>query len=261
MPLREPISFSPFAVTAMTTSSGHSLPSSNGSAKLSLPSAAVPACISTNPPKIERAADPEPCRATMLRSRGLRVTPSAVSAARTSAANPDAEDASPAPVGKLLRLTTRTRVSTPALCRSRSTHAEIFARSSSRRLPSSTSSSLRSVGASSTWVSVNSESSVIEIEPTAGTFKRASALPQYLTSAKFAPARAVARPLCLEVPIRLEPIDGRRYAQTRVAPPILQIALRLTTREIHVLLRHPQAVERHARLALRQHCARLRAPG
>src|SRR5262245_26453924 len=261
MPLREPISFSPFAVTAMTTSSGHSLLSSSGSAKLSLPSAAVPACISTKPPKIERAADPDPWRATMLRSRGESARPNAASAARTSAANPDAEDASPAPVGKLLRLTTRTRVSTPALRRKRSTHAEIFARSSSRRLPSSTSSSLRCADVSSTSVSVNNASSVIEIEPTAGTFRRASALPQYLTSAKFAPARAVARPLSSEVPIRLEPIDSRRNGQARIAPSILEILLRLTTREIHVLLRHPQTVERHARLALREHRYGLRAHG
>src|SRR5262245_6967185 len=252
MPLREPTSFSPLAVTAMTTSSGHSPLCSSGSAKLSLPSRAEPACISTKPPKIERAADPEPCRATMLRSRGPSVRPSAASAARTSAAKPDAEDASPAPVGKLLRLVTRTRVSTWALLRSRSTHAEIFARSSSRRLPSRTSSSLRRFGASSTSVSVNSASSVIEIEPTAGTFKRASALPQYLTSAKFAPARAAARPCCSEVVIRFEPVDGLRYAELGIAPSILQIPLRLATRKIHVLRRHPHAVERDARLALRQ---------
>ena len=119
MPLREPISFSPFAVTAITTSSGQSALASSGSAKLSLPSAAVPACISTKPPKIERAAEPDPCRATMLRSRGDNVSPNAASPARTSAANPDADDASPAPVGKLLRLATRARVSTAALRRSK----------------------------------------------------------------------------------------------------------------------------------------------
>src|SRR6185436_6355990 len=252
MPLREPISFSPLAVTAMTTSSGHASLSSSGSAKLSLPSGDDPACISTNPPKIERAADPEPWRATMLRSRALSVRPNAASAARTSAAYPDAEDASPAAVGKLLRLVTRTRVSTPALLRRRSTHAESFSRSSSRRLPSRTSSSPRSLGTSSTSVSVNNASSVIEIEPTAGTFKRASALPQYLTSAKFAPARAAARPCCSEIVIRLEPVDGLRYAQLGIAPSILQLPLRLATRKIHVLRRHPHAVERDARLALRQ---------
>ncbi len=60
MPLRDPTSFSAMAVTAIATSSGHASAASSGSAKLSLPSAAVPACISTNPPNTERAAEPEP---------------------------------------------------------------------------------------------------------------------------------------------------------------------------------------------------------
>src|SRR5690606_30780031 len=109
MPSPEPTSFSPRAAIATTTSSGHSLAARIGSAKLSLPSGALPACISTKPPKIERAAEPEPRLARRLNSVGESVRPSAAAPAPTSAANPDAEDASPAPVGKLLRLTTRAR--------------------------------------------------------------------------------------------------------------------------------------------------------
>ncbi len=104
MPLREPTSFSPLAVIAIATSSGHSAAPSSGSAKLSAPSGARPACISTKPPNSDRAAEPEPRRASTLSSRGGSFRSRAPAAAITSAAKPDAEDARPAPVGKLFEL-------------------------------------------------------------------------------------------------------------------------------------------------------------
>src|SRR4029077_4995280 len=105
---------------------------------------------------------------------------------------------------------------------------------------------------SSTLVSDHSASSVIEIEPTAGTFRRASALPQYLISAKFAPARARAAPgVRLEVLIALEPVHRRGNREPRIAPAITEIALGLAAGKIHVLGRHTHAVQSHARLAPR----------
>src|SRR5690606_27199388 len=114
--------------------------------------------------------------------------------------------------------------------------------------PSSESSSRSSVGSNATDVSVQSASSVIEIEPTAGTFKRASALPQYFTSAKFARARARA---ASAVAMRLEPIDRVGDREARRTPAIAARLLGLAAREVHVLAGHPHAVERDARLAAR----------
>src|SRR5690606_13268035 len=94
-------------------------------------------------------------------------------------------------------------------------------------------------------------SSVMEMEPTAGTLSRASALPQYLINAKFARARALARPTLSEIAITLEPIDRVADRLPRLAPSVAELALGFAAREIHVLRRHAHGVERGARLAAR----------
>src|SRR6185295_16588931 len=105
--------------------------------------------------------------------------------------------------------------------RSRSRQAETLPCSSNRVRPFSENSSAASFASSSTLVSDHNASSVIEIDPTAGTFRRASALPQYLISAKFAPARASATPVALlDVLIALEPIHRGSNREPRVAPAV-----------------------------------------
>ena len=79
-------------------------PSGSARATASLPSGRSPRAISTKPPKIERAAEPEPTRASADSSDGDSVRPAARVAATASAANPDADDARPAAVGTLCQL-------------------------------------------------------------------------------------------------------------------------------------------------------------
>ena len=69
----------------------------------SLPSGAEPISHATNPPKSERHAEPEPWRE--MRDSCEEDAGSLYSAAsdETSAAKPEADDARPAAVGKLLR--------------------------------------------------------------------------------------------------------------------------------------------------------------
>ena len=68
-----------------------------------------PACMRTKPPKIERAAEPEPRRARSDSSRGGSSRPAARAAATASAAKPEADEASPDAVGKRLCAVTRAR--------------------------------------------------------------------------------------------------------------------------------------------------------
>ena len=70
----------------------------------------APACMRTKPPKIERAAEPEPRRASSDSSRGGSSRPAARVAATASAAKPDADEARPEAVGKRLCEVTRARV-------------------------------------------------------------------------------------------------------------------------------------------------------
>lgn len=82
--------------------SGQSACDATCSAKESEPSGAVPSRHATNPPKRERQAEPEPWRA--MRESSLGDAGSWYSFAReyTRAAKPDADEARPAAVGKLL---------------------------------------------------------------------------------------------------------------------------------------------------------------
>jgi len=61
-----------------------------------------PICHSTNPPGTDRHAEPLPMRARRESSRSVSCRPAAALAARLRAANADAEDASPAPAGKIV---------------------------------------------------------------------------------------------------------------------------------------------------------------
>src|SRR6187401_2548338 len=72
-----------------------------GCAKESAPSGSEPAFISTKPPKIERAAEPDPRRASRLSSVGVSFSPAAWVAARASAAKAEADEARPDAAGKL----------------------------------------------------------------------------------------------------------------------------------------------------------------
>src|SRR6185437_13784324 len=195
MPARESVAFFLWLVIATTTLSGHAAGSSNGFANASSPSPRVPAAISTKPPKIERAAEPEPRRARSDNSRASIPSPSARSTATASAAKPDAEDANPAPVGKSLPVSTRARVVMPARTRNRSRNAPILRLCASSRSPFNAMSSASSAPSKRTWVRVCNASSVMDSEPAAGRFNAASRLPQYLTSAMLGWAVAVASPV------------------------------------------------------------------
>ncbi len=120
MALVEPSAFSPAAVIATTrrrsqggVAVGPSSRSPSGEATASRPSARSPRAISTKPPKIERAAEPEPRRASSDSSLGGSSSPAARDAASASAAKPDADDASPDAVGTLFSVATSARAAMP----------------------------------------------------------------------------------------------------------------------------------------------------
>ena len=68
----------------------------------------------------EKQAEPDPRRASADNSCSLNCSAAAAVAARVSAAKPEADEASPAPLGKLLREATRARAVSPASARTRS---------------------------------------------------------------------------------------------------------------------------------------------
>src|SRR5690349_14327835 len=69
-------------------------------------SSQVPACHSTNPLGMDREAEPDPRRARRDNSGSLRFNPAALLPAKANAANAEAEEAIPAPEGKLFSLIT-----------------------------------------------------------------------------------------------------------------------------------------------------------
>ena len=83
-------------------------------------SSPLPGCHSTNPPGIERQADPEPRRARRESSRSLSARPAALAAANASEANAEAEEAIPVPIGKLFSLVTCAPSPMPLRLRTRS---------------------------------------------------------------------------------------------------------------------------------------------
>ncbi len=161
------------SVTAMTTLSGQSFGASS-----SRPCHSGPSRV-TKPPNTERAADADAWRAASERSAALMPRPKAASRAVTSAANPDADDASPAAVGKSLAVCTSTG-GTEYRWRSRARQPAILASAVSRPFRWK-----RSAAASRTSVVVVRVSRVTDREGAAGTLPAPGAFPQYLIRAMF----------------------------------------------------------------------------
>ena len=179
MPSVEPIAFASEVVMAITTRrSQASAPSTGAAAHCGPVSAAKPLTI-------DRAAEADPWRAIWLISRVLRFNPQWLLIAVINAANPDAEEASPAPVGKLLLVVISsgdTSYVSRRLLKKRLTLASVAGSPFIVR---------RSLSASFTCVRVASSSSVMDRDGVAGSFSSTLPLPQYFTRAMFGCARAV----------------------------------------------------------------------
>ena len=83
-------------------------------------SSPVPICHSTNPLGMERQAEPDPRRASRDNCASDRFSPAALLAESANAANAAAEEAIPAPAGKLFSLITSAFILIPAISRTRS---------------------------------------------------------------------------------------------------------------------------------------------
>src|SRR5947207_5619125 len=152
-----------------------------------------PAWQIAKPPNIDRAADADPRRARRDSAVGSRSRPYAAAPASARAAKPLAEDARPAPVGTELRVSTAAGSVRPANSRTRSRNATTRCRCSpSAGEPSSTTLSACTPGSGRTVVVVGKTSKVIDRLSTYGIMSRSSRLPQYLISAMFGWATAVA---------------------------------------------------------------------
>ena len=164
-------------------------------------SSSCPAFHSTSPPYMERQEEPDPRLASRDRSRADSRSPAACEEAVASAANAEAELASPAPNGTVLCDSTRAGRLMPAIARTMSRNRETRSNAlPARRLPSMARVSGRRGRAesgdsrNSTVVRVLNPSNVSERLDVRGMINRSSALPQYLISAIFACAVAVTVP-------------------------------------------------------------------
>ena len=165
----------------------------------------------------------------MLRSRGAeRRDRARASAAARAPRTPTPTTRAPRPSESCCGSRRATRVSTPASRRSKSRHAEIFASSSARRLPSSDELVAARPGSSSTSVSVTKR---VERDRDRADGRHVQArvgLAPILDEREVrARARARRRPCgaCSEVVIALEPIDGCRDRELRIAPAIAELPL------------------------------------
>ena len=146
----------------------------------------LPFCHSLNPAGMDRQADPDPRRARRERSISEISSPMAVTAARVRAAKPEAEEAIPAPVGKLFSLRMWAWVEIPRSPRSR--FRCLSTRSSAApdwRLPLRSNISIGNEVSKVRRVRVSSSARFIEIEPFSGRRNAWSRLPQYLMKAMF----------------------------------------------------------------------------
>src|SRR5690606_33819283 len=200
----------------------------------------VSAPSSTKPPNRERAADAELCRATELRITGSRVPPRAWLAAIASAAKPEALEASPAAVGKSLKLTTRARRVSPCAARSRSRSSVI--RVNTRPLagrPSRLASSVSRSSLKRTSVRVRRLSRVSDRLGTAVRFPPWGDFPQYFARAMFAHASARPTPSAMtRLPYAGAAADGaaddgRREALQPFVAPRAEDPLGILLREGH----------------------------
>ena len=194
----EPIAFGPDAVIATTRRT--SQPSlrllgrycGRACATASLPSARSPRAISTKPPKIERAAEPEPTRASADSSGGDSVRPGRARRRQRERREPGrrrrqaggGRDAVVAGDQRARAQSRRARArdrGTPTRARSRRRRRARRRAPADRVAPSS----------KATVVRVPSRSSVSDRLPVAGRFNATSRFPQYFTSAILVPATAV----------------------------------------------------------------------
>ena len=255
MPLREPISFSPFAVTAMTTSSGHSAPSSSGSAKLSLPSAAR-ARVHLDEPAEDRARRrPRPLpRDDAALARRQREAESSFRRTheRRESRSRRREPRAGRKVVAARDANTRCRRRPCAAAsrgRRRSSQVLVAAHAVQRQLVAGGAG--RELHRRLREQRVERDRDRADGRHVQTRVGLAPIFDEREVGAGAGSRRAAER--CrLEVVIRLEPIDGRRDGEARIAPSIVELLLRFATREIHVLRRHPHAIERHARLAFRE---------
>src|SRR5262245_37956794 len=217
MPSRDDTAFAPLCVMATTTRSSQSPAARSGSAIESLPSARSPRCHSTNPPKIERAAEPEPRRASAERAGASSRSPAARLPARASAAKAAADDASPAPRGTWLRVVTRAASLRPASSRTMSRKRARRARSSPLAGSPSIVSSSPGPSPNDTRASTERPSRVSEMLPVAGRFSTGSRLPQYLTRATLTLERAMTADPVMRAP-RFYPVR-RPDARPRAPGP------------------------------------------
>ena len=138
--------------------------------------------------------------------------PNAPAAARVSAANPEAEEARPPAVGKVLRVATRTGSLRPAHWRMRSSCARTRRANSGSGVPKPPSGSARQTSSSPPWSSVSTVhwltqcSSVIEMDVFIGVALARSRAPQYLTKAILAGADTVV--LLMRRSLQTEPLGS-----------------------------------------------------
>jgi len=152
-----------------------------------------PASHSQKPVGIERQADPEPNRAKRESSASLRCSPAAVLPAKARAANAAAEEAMPAPIGKLFWLSISAKRFSPARLRMRSIKWTTRINASpSDKEPFTETRSERHAEEKATVVRVSNAPRFMEIDPFAGKRKESSRFPQYLINAIFGCATAVA---------------------------------------------------------------------
>jgi hypothetical protein len=137
------------------------------------------------------------------RSSGEHETPAALEAARARAANPEAEDAIPAEVGKLFSETTRAEARIPAIRRTASRTLRIRVVSSFvAGLPFNVQRSSEASASKTTVVVVRASRRVMEMDGFKGSARsgRSRRVPQYLMKAMLLPALAVAF-IILRVPL------------------------------------------------------------
>src|SRR5438046_9996564 len=106
MPARDETAFGALEATATPPRTSQNPGGASGSATESHPSARSPRRHSTKPPKIDRAAEPEPRRASAESAGGSSASPAARLAASASAAKAAAEERSPPQRGAELRVPT-----------------------------------------------------------------------------------------------------------------------------------------------------------
>ena len=128
---------------------------------------------------------------------------------RLSGYKPEADEASPAPVGKLLKETTSAPAVTPARARSTSSRRLTRRVVDSSWRPLSDTRSRSQAGSKHTRLRVQRVSSVIDSEPTAGRFRAASRLPQYLINAMLGCASAA--PIMADIDSRIPSAKRRGF--------------------------------------------------